>query len=180
MLTFRRSFGREPLFSENRYGGHVMAQARLPLLVGIADTWRVDGNGTIQALPAWPIGTSVTLIVMGTQTYVASSNLVCPMNRNISAVSGDLILAMSLGDGKWTLAWEAIASFNGPLLTQAVSGATYAFASDRRRAVDAALEQRHRRCKTHCRRRRSCLPAASFTSRTRMPARSTRSTSAAR
>jgi hypothetical protein len=87
---------------EHRYGGKIGSYDCLPIHA-LGDNYTVEGSGTVTSLPALPTGETVMLQMTGTPTFTNSARLICPGAVNYVAAAGDLVVALSQGDGVWRL-----------------------------------------------------------------------------
>lgn len=88
----------------HRPGGKIPSTPELRLGFD-ADFYTVTGSGSISKLPNRPRGTTITLAFTGTPTFFNSAKLVCPAGANFTAAPNDVVVALSAGDGAWTLVW---------------------------------------------------------------------------
>jgi hypothetical protein len=86
----------------HRYGGRITALGELPIH-SLGDSFTVDGNGTVLALPTLQPGVTIFLTMAGTPTFKNSRVLVCPGGVDYVATAGDLVIARSKDDGVWQL-----------------------------------------------------------------------------
>jgi hypothetical protein len=84
----------------HRYGGKLTAMSELSIHKA-GDSYTVEGNDDIDSLPTAPVGVLVALRILNNPTFVNSKNLICQGAVNYSANPGDLVSALSGGDGVW-------------------------------------------------------------------------------
>lgn len=102
MADNRSSYGlpRSPFASG--YGGVIPSVAELPVN-RMNSSYTVDGSGTISRIVPLSRGTKINLYCLSTPTFTNSSKLICPSATNYTAAAGDLVEAISLGDGVWQI-----------------------------------------------------------------------------
>jgi hypothetical protein len=86
----------------DRYGGKIAALGELPIHA-LGNDYTIDGNGTVNSLPALAAGVTITARITGSPTFTHSARLICQSGVSYSAAPGDFLFFRSDGDGAWRL-----------------------------------------------------------------------------
>jgi hypothetical protein len=84
-----------------RFGGRVQAGPDLPIALNEGTWFLVEGNGTIERLPAANASAPIRLLFTGTVTLVHSTSLICQGYASLTVYPDDTVQCLPLGDGIW-------------------------------------------------------------------------------